>query len=129
MFATFDGPSGEACMARRELSNTPLQALTLLNDAVFTEAAQALGREMAAKTGSVEERVEYLFRRCLARPPNREEVAMLVKFYEGQRRRLENKELDAAVLAGPGGGEAIERAAWTALTRAVLNLDEMLVKR
>src|SRR5207302_2501808 len=44
MFTTFDAPSGEACCPRREVSNTPLQALTLLNDAVFVEAAQALGR-------------------------------------------------------------------------------------
>ena len=49
MFTTFDGPSGEACVARREVSNTPLQALTLLNDAVFVEAAQALGRQTSRR--------------------------------------------------------------------------------
>src|SRR5205085_171776 len=53
MFNTFDGPSGEACVARREVSNTPLQALTLLNDAVFVEAAQALGRTLAEQPSSV----------------------------------------------------------------------------
>src|SRR5262249_11509915 len=47
MFATFDGPSGEACVARREVSNTPLQALTLLNNAALLETAQALGRELS----------------------------------------------------------------------------------
>ncbi len=50
MLSTFDAPSGEACMARREVSNTPLQALTLLNDAVFVEAAQALGPRLVART-------------------------------------------------------------------------------
>ena len=54
MFTTFDAPSGEACVARREVSNTPLQALTLLNDAVFIECAQALGRLAAAREGSAE---------------------------------------------------------------------------
>ncbi|MEQ2009535.1 MAG: PSD1 and planctomycete cytochrome C domain-containing protein, partial [Limisphaerales bacterium] len=62
MFNTFDGPSGEACVARRDVSNTPLQALTLLNDTVILEAAQALGRQLATQPGSTESRVETLFR-------------------------------------------------------------------
>ena len=53
MFNTFDAPTGEACVARREMSNTPLQALTLLNDAVFIETAQALGATLAGRAGSV----------------------------------------------------------------------------
>ena len=53
MTAAFDGPSGEACTARREISNTPLQALTLLNDAVLVEAAQALGRSIADRRGPI----------------------------------------------------------------------------
>src|SRR5262249_20755874 len=52
MLTTFDGPSGEACIGRREVSNSPLQALTLLNDTMFLEAAQALGRETAAMPGT-----------------------------------------------------------------------------
>jgi hypothetical protein len=128
LFATFDAPSGEACLARREVSNTPLQSLTLLNDTVFVEAAQALGRTMAARSGPVEGRVTELFRHCLTRPPGPEEVPLLVKFYEGQKRRLENKELDAAALAGPGDGDAVDRAAWTVLARALLNLDEAITK-
>jgi hypothetical protein len=128
LFATFDAPSGEACLARREVSNTPLQALTLLNDTVFVEAARALGTTMAGRPGPVEDRVADLFRRCLTRPPDRDEVALLVRFYGDQKRRLENKELDAAALAGPGGGDAVERAAWTALARALLNLDEAITK-
>jgi hypothetical protein len=128
MFTTFDAPSGEVCVARREVSNTPLQALTLLNDPAFTEAAQALGRTMAERKGSLVERVHYLFRRCLTRPPSAEESAMLIKFFETQKRRFEHKELDAGKIAGTGGGNVHERAAWTTLARTLLNLDEAIVK-
>lgn len=128
MFTTFDAPSGEVCVARREVSNTPLQALTLLNDPAFTEAAQALGRRMAARKGPIAERVDYLFRRCLTRPPTAEETDQLVKFYQTQKRRFEGKELDAAKIAGTGTGNVNERAAWTALARILFNLDEAIVK-
>jgi len=128
MATTFDAPSGEVCVARREVSNTPLQALTLLNDPVFEEAAQALGQLMAARGGSVEERVDALFRRCLTRPPDRDELSQLARFFQSQKRRFELKELDAAKIAGPGTGEAIERAAWTVLARVILNLDEAVTK-
>jgi hypothetical protein len=130
MFTTFDAPSGEVCVARREVSNTPLQALTLLNDPAFTEAAQALGRIMAAREGSVAERVDYLFRRCLTRPPSNEEVNQLVKYFEKQKQRCERKEIDAAKLAGAGDAGPVinERAAWTAIARTLFNLDEAIVK-
>ena len=70
--------------------------------------------------------MEWLLRRCLTRPPGRDELGLLVKFYEAQRRRLAGKELDALALAGPGDGDVRERAAWTALARALLNLDEFI---
>ncbi|MGP0067166.1 MAG: PSD1 and planctomycete cytochrome C domain-containing protein [Isosphaeraceae bacterium] len=128
MFTTFDGPTGEVCVARREVSNSSLQALTLLNDPVFEEAAQSLGRMMAARGGSVEERAAFLFRRCLTRQPEPIELASLVRFYRGQKERLQRKELDAARIAGPGDGEPVERAAWSILARALLNTDEAVTK-
>jgi hypothetical protein len=128
MATTFDAPSGEVCVARREVSNTPLQALTLLNDPVFQEAAQALGQLMAARGGSVEGRVDTLFRRCLTRAPDRDELAQLAQFFQSQKRRFELKQLDAAKIAGPGTTEASERAAWTVLARVILNLDEAVTK-
>ncbi|HEY6168659.1 MAG TPA: PSD1 and planctomycete cytochrome C domain-containing protein [Verrucomicrobiae bacterium] len=128
MFNTFDAPSGEACVARREVSNTPLQALTLLNDVTFTEASQALGKLLASRTGTVEERVAYAFHRVLTRPATKDEIAMLVKFYEAQKQRFVAKELDAAKIAGAGEGDANERAAWAALARALFNLDETITK-
>jgi hypothetical protein len=128
MFSTFDAPSGEACVARREVSNTPLQALTLLNDAVYVEAAQALGRWCAAQQAPVEVRAAELFGRCLVRPPSAEEIKRLVDFYHSQEKRFAAKELDAAAVAGQGEGDACERAAWTVLARVVLNLDETITK-
>ncbi|TMQ33030.1 MAG: DUF1553 domain-containing protein, partial [Planctomycetota bacterium] len=128
MFVTFDAPSGEACVARREVSNSPLQALTLLNDPVFEQVAQALGRTLAAEKAPVEARAAHLFRRCLTRPPSAAELEMLVKFYQNQSARLAKKELNAAAIAGPGEGNVNERAAWTTVTRALLNLDETISK-
>ncbi len=127
MFNTFDAPSGEACVARRDISNTPLQALTLLNDTVFIEAAQALGREWAKEEGSVDAKLQKLFQRCLTRPATKDEIVRLKGFYEAQRARLESKELNAAELSGSKDG-TLEQAAWTIVARALLNLDEMVTK-
>lgn len=128
MFNAFDSPSGEACVARREVSNTPLQALTLMNDVVFWEAAQALGTLIAARAGSIEERVGYLFRRSLVRSPTASELELLTGFFQAQHERLVKKELDAAKIAAPGEGDPLERAAWTLAARAILNLDETITR-
>jgi hypothetical protein len=132
MFQTFDAPSGEACLARREVTNTPLQALTVLNDAVMLEAAQALGN-LAATSGrdpgrDPSQQLTDIFRRCLSRPPTAEETRLLIGFYESQLARLKAGKLDAAKIAGAGDGDATERAAWTLVARAILNLDETIVK-
>jgi hypothetical protein len=128
MFNTFDGPTGEVCIAQREVSNSPLQALTVLNDVVFVEAAQAVGRAMAPQAAPDEERVEQLFRRFFARPPREEERAPLVAFLRDQRERAAGGQLDAEKLAGKGEGDVKERAAWTTLARALFNLDEAVTK-
>ncbi len=125
MFGTFDGPSGEACTARREVSNTALQALTMLNDAVLLEAAQALGTRALAHDGATADRVTYLFRLCLMRNPTADEVASVSKFFEAQAARFGADPKRAEVVAGPGAN-AIRRAAWTATARAILNLDEFV---
>jgi hypothetical protein len=129
MFLTFDAPSGEAACPRREVSNTPLQALTLLNDTVFVEAAQALGKTIAARSGTVEEKTAYLFRCVLTRPPTKDELSVLTAFYAAQKARFDARELDAKAIIGEGDGDMNNRAAWTVLARAVLNLDEAIVKR
>ncbi len=126
MATTFDAPSGEACVARREVSNTPLQALTLLNDPVFTEAAQALGRLLAADPRPVKLRIDALFRRCLSRPATMEESTALTNFLTAQQARFTAKELNAALVAGPRDGDVNARAAWTVAARVLLNLDEAI---
>ena len=132
IFSTFDAPSGEACLARREVSNTPLQALTLLNDAVYVEAAQRLGRltarQAASGTASDEQRITSLFSRVLTRPPGSDELSMLLKFLAEQRARLFDGKLDAVAIAGPEAVDAADRAAWTLVARALLNLDETITR-
>jgi hypothetical protein len=128
MTATFDAPSGEECVALRDVSNTPLQALTVLNDVVFTEAAQATGRMMAAKDGSVEDRVKFVFRRFLVRPPGEDEVKLLSRFVIEQKKQFASDAATAKKLAGDGPDDVAERAAWAALARVLMNLDEFVVK-
>jgi hypothetical protein len=128
MFGVFDAPSGEVCVARREVSDTPLQALAMLNDVTIVEAARALGKSVASESGDPAEKAAVLFRRCLTRRPSPEEQRALVEFYQTQRKRLEEKQLEAGKLAGTQEGGAMEAAAWTAAARAVLNLDEAVTK-
>jgi hypothetical protein len=128
MFGTFDAPSGEACLARREASNTPLQALTMLNDAVITDCAQALGRRAVEHMGSDADRATFVFRLCLARSPKPEELDLLAKFVTAQQARFATDPDRADAVGGPGPGAAADRAAWAALARAVLNLDEFLTR-
>jgi hypothetical protein len=130
MTLTFDGPSGEECLARRDRSNTPLQALTLLNDTVFMECARAMGREVIGAGDSIPDKVEFLFRRCLTRRPSEQERARLVQFYNAQLARFKAGELKPADLLGDStiSSRPDEQAAWTALARVLLNLDEMITK-
>ncbi|OYW24321.1 MAG: hypothetical protein B7Z55_02565 [Planctomycetales bacterium 12-60-4] len=128
MFTTFDAPSGESCVPRRETSNTPLQALTLLNDAVFMEVAQSLGRQMISAEADSRDRMTRLFRRVLVRPPSDDELAMLLNFFEAQRRRSAAGQVNPASVVGAAGDSTADMAAWTATARALLNLDETITK-
>jgi hypothetical protein len=85
MLTTFDAPSGEACIARRDVSNTALQALTLLNDEMFLEAARALGKLLAESQDGDRSRIESAFARILTRPPSESETTRLLAFVEEQR--------------------------------------------
>jgi hypothetical protein len=138
MFSTFDGPSGEECIARREVSNTPLQALTLLNDAQFVEIARELAADTLRKLNGPPERIaQDLFRRCLVRPPDKSELSALVAFYSQTRTRFETDPADAKkIVSGAEQGASVDAvkfdpvplAAWTLVARGLLNLDEAITK-
>ncbi len=138
MLQTFDAPSGESSCVRRPLSNTPLQALTTLNEPVFLEAARALALRTLREGGdNREQRLNYAFRRCVARQPTREEVGRLLAFLSDQKRRLADGWASPWDLAGyspeerprlPDGTTPVQLAAWTALSRVLLNLDETISK-
>ena len=126
---TFDAGSGEACMARRDVSNTPLQALALLNDTVFAEAAAALGKSIAPLHGTDGTKVDTLFRRVLTRTPEPAERDALLGFLNRRRAAFATDGAAAKKLAGGDATKPEETAAWTLLARTVLNLDEAIVKR
>ncbi|MCY3015782.1 MAG: PSD1 and planctomycete cytochrome C domain-containing protein [Planctomycetota bacterium] len=126
---TFDGPSGDSCLARRDVSNSALQALTLMNDPMFVEVARALGAAALSGPGDDAARLDDLGRRVLSRPFAAGEREALLGFLRVQRERLAAGELDATKLGGEGGGDPVDRAAWMLVARAVMNLDETVVKR
>jgi mono/diheme cytochrome c family protein len=131
MLMTFDAPDSNVCCVRREKSNTPLQALTLLNDAAFVECAQALGARLREAKGDVKERLRLGMRLCVAREPTSTELARLAKLYDDLLALCKAKPEQAAKLAGKGlpkGVDAAEAAAWTALARTLLNLDEFVTR-
>jgi hypothetical protein len=130
MFNTFDGPSGENCIARREVSNTPLQALTMLNDSVLMETSQALAQSASlfAAGDDDEAKITFVFRSCLTRPPNDAELKKLSAFAAEVRERITKSELDPKALSGVKDGNVNERAVFTAVSRAILNLDETITR-
>lgn len=125
-YLSFDGPTGESCLARRERSNTPLQALTLLNDPMFTEAAVAIGIEVSDLAAS--DAANQLFRRILTRPPSQTEIDRLVEFYYSQLSRIGSGELDVNQILDGKNSTNISAAAWSMVARALYNLDEAVTK-
>jgi hypothetical protein len=131
MFMTFDAPDSNVACTRRERSNTPLQALTLLNDPVFFECAQALGRDVAALPDSdAKEKVRQLFVRCLSRAPTQAELDRLAHFHEVQSRLVKNSPASARALTGMEevNSTNFEAATFVALARTLMNLDEFVTR-
>ncbi|HIL70366.1 MAG TPA: DUF1553 domain-containing protein, partial [Verrucomicrobia bacterium] len=128
-FSVFDAPSGEICVARRDRSNTPLQALTLLNDEMFIEMARELAQKaMDLELPSPSGRAMDIFRRLLIRPPSESETKAMVEFQQTQLSRLSNGELNALHISGQEQASD-EQASWVMVARAVMNLDETITKQ
>ncbi len=129
---TFDCPDSNVTAIRRARSNTPLQALTLLNDPVFVECAQAFGRRIATEAPKdTAERVRHAFRLALGRTPTEGELNRLCSLVEAQREAYrENAEAAARLTGGALGPdiETNEAAACVALARTLMNLDEFITR-
>jgi hypothetical protein len=134
----FDAPNGDFSCVRRARSNTPLQALTTLNETLFLEAARALALKTAKEGGATDAaRLEFAFRRILARRPTAQESVELIGLLNRQRERFVAGELNPWNLATsdpdkpfvlPKGVRMDDLAAWTAVARVLLNLDETITK-
>ena len=132
MFMTFDSPDSNTSCTRRDRSNTPLQALTMWNDPVFVECAQALA-QVAANRAPTDARVSYIFRRCLGRHPATAEQHILEELFHTQQRRYTDAKDRVFSIVGDYTSveETVsgpELAALVDVARAVMNLDEFITR-
>jgi hypothetical protein len=131
---TFDAPDREKCTSRRLITNTPLQALVLLNDPTYVEAARVLAqRAIQEAGGDPAARVRFLFRQATARAPAERETRVLLELAQ---RRLEHyrkqpelaRKLITAGASPAANMNPVELAAWTMVASTILNLDETITK-
>jgi hypothetical protein len=135
---TFDATSREYCTVRRVRTNTPLQALTMLNDEAAMESARALARRMINEVpqkaeGSLEARVAFGFRTCAGRTPKEKEIQRIVALYQQQLHYFsgheeEARKVSSAQFQSSASASLSEVAAWTMVANILLNLDETLTK-
>jgi hypothetical protein len=134
MFTTFDAPSRELCTVRRVRTNTPLQALTTLNDEAFFVAARALAKRMSSEGGgNLNAGIGYGFRLCTSRRPTTNELTRLLALFEQQRERFgKDTKAAKALLKDENNSlsdqQTAEMAALTLVANVLLNLDETLTK-
>jgi hypothetical protein len=138
VMAAFDCPNADVACARRTRSNTPLAALTGLNEPIFVEAARALALRVLREGGEDDiRRIDYALALCVSRTARPAERETLLALLQSTRRRLAEGWLnprevttgDPAKLPGlPDGATPQDAAAWTIVARVLLNLDETLSK-
>ena len=131
----FDAPTREECTVERPRSNTPLQALVLLNDPTYVEAARAFANRAIAQGGdSVEARLRWAYRQTLSRDPDSRELAVLATLLEKHRAQYAADHAAAAKLLSTGEAKTpdemdpVELAAWTSVVRVLLNLHETITR-
>jgi len=131
----FDAPAREVCTVKRSRTNTPLQALALLNEVTYVEAARKLGERMLREGGSTDEaRLSFGFRLATARPPTSEELAVLVEGLQADRARFQAAPESATQYLGFGTSPSpstlapLELAAYALTANVLLNLDEVITR-
>jgi len=134
--ATFDAPDREKCTSRRAQTNTPLQALVLMNDPAYVEAARALAERTLLEGGQNDRtRVTYAFRLATARKPSGKEMDVLRGLLRQRREGFSGSRKAALALLGVGESprdralDPAELAAWTTVASVILNLDETITKQ
>jgi len=137
---TFDVPNADFACVRRQRSNSPLQALVTLNEPLFVECSQALAKKALANGGTTDEqRIAYAFRRTLSRQPTAEELTDLLALLKKQRERIADGWINPSEVATgkpdvlkvddlPKGTSPAQLAAYTVVSRVLLNLDETISK-
>ncbi|HLW67954.1 MAG TPA: DUF1549 and DUF1553 domain-containing protein [Gemmataceae bacterium] len=135
---TFDAPNGDFACVRRPRTNTPLQALMTLNEPLFLECAQALALKTAREGGATDgERLVYAFRRCVSRKPTERETTILLELLQSENAKFAKPAAKPWDIAGsdpahppelPKGVSPGNLAAWTVVSRVLLNLDETITK-
>jgi hypothetical protein len=133
--ASFDAPSRESCSVRRERTNTPLQALIMMNDIQFVEAARKLAERMMTEAGkNPKERITFAFRLATSRRPTDEETALFLEIYNAHLAEYQKDQQAAMKLLTVGEItrneklDASELAAWTMIANLIFNLDETVTK-
>jgi hypothetical protein len=129
----FDASSRQSCRVRAGVTNTPLHALTTLNDVTWVEASRVLAERVMKGTASGQDaRLAEIWRRILARSPNERELVTLRQMLSKQRLYYSTRRADATKLVSEGSAkrdpsfDPVEHAAWTSVCLAVFNLDEAL---
>ena len=131
----FDAPSRQECTAERSTSNTPMQALTLLNDPTYVEAARVFAARIVREGGGTPiEKINWAYRLALSRLPQTKELEIMSQLYEKHKSEYTENPDVANTLAAIGeapatqGIEPIELASWTSVARVILNLHEMITR-
>ena len=132
--STFDAPDRETCTVRRLRTNTPLQALILMNDPTYVEASRKLAERLLTEARSDEKRVELAFQLALSRAPAKKEAAILLRIVQAQLAVYRKDQhaaielLDVGEAARNQNLDAAQLAAWTVVANVILNLDETISK-
>jgi hypothetical protein len=131
---TFDAPDRETCVARRGRTNTPLQALVLMNDPTYLEAARGLATRLLAEPGDDAARLNWAWLRAVGRTPTPDETTVVSTVLEAARQRFQGDPAAAEQFLAAAGGpvpDGVDRpslAAWTTIASLILNLDETISK-